>query len=244
MGECAGTDNRFVCRDRHVADLADGLAGAPDFVVIDAGLHIHDVFTHFDRHDHFFQRTVTGALTDAVHCPFYLTCASMDGCNCIANGQAQIVVSVDGNNRFIDIRYAFVQAGNDVGELERHGVADGVRDIDGGGTGVNRGFNHACQIGDWRTTGIFTGEFNVVGVVASPFDHVNRTLNNFIQRATQFCGDMHRGGGDKSMDSECFGHFQRFCCHVDIFFYAASQSTYAAIFDGAGDGLHGLEVTR
>ena len=51
----AGTHNRLVSRDGHVADLADGLAGTPDFVVIDAGMHIHDVFAHFDRHDHFFQ---------------------------------------------------------------------------------------------------------------------------------------------------------------------------------------------
>ncbi len=36
--------NRFVGRDRHVTDLADGLAGAPDFVVIDVGVYVHDVF--------------------------------------------------------------------------------------------------------------------------------------------------------------------------------------------------------
>ncbi|MNT52586.1 hypothetical protein D3C72_1896190 [compost metagenome] len=55
VGEGASADNRFVRRDRHVANLANGLAGAPDFVVINAGLHIHDVFAHFDRHDHLFQ---------------------------------------------------------------------------------------------------------------------------------------------------------------------------------------------
>lgn len=86
--EGASTDNGFVGRNWHVANLADGLAGAPDFVVINASVHVHDVFAHFDRHDHFFQRAVACALTDAVHRPFYLTCASMYRGDGVTDGQA------------------------------------------------------------------------------------------------------------------------------------------------------------
>ncbi|MNP65298.1 hypothetical protein D3C76_1608780 [compost metagenome] len=88
MGEGAGADNGFVRRNRHVADLADGLAGAPDFVVINAGLHVHDVFAYLDRHNHFFQRTVACALTDTVHGAFNLTRAGMDGRDGVTDRQA------------------------------------------------------------------------------------------------------------------------------------------------------------
>ncbi|CNU14684.1 Uncharacterised protein [Salmonella enterica subsp. enterica serovar Bovismorbificans] len=73
VGKSAAADNRFVGRDRHVTDLADGLAGAPDFVVIDVGVYVHDVFAHFNRHDHFFQCAVTGTFSDTVHRAFNLT---------------------------------------------------------------------------------------------------------------------------------------------------------------------------
>ncbi len=48
----------FVGWDRHVTNLADGLAGAPDFVVIDVGVYVHDVFAHFNRMRRFFQCAV------------------------------------------------------------------------------------------------------------------------------------------------------------------------------------------
>ena len=66
--------------------LADGLAGTPDFMVIDVGVHVHDVFAHLDRHDDFFQRAVTGAFADTVHRAFYLTSASVDGGEGVADG--------------------------------------------------------------------------------------------------------------------------------------------------------------
>ena len=88
MRECAGTDNRLVGGDRHVANLADGLAGTPDFIVIDAGIHVHDVFAHFDRHDHFFQGTVACAFPDTVHRTFYLTGTGVNSGDGVADGQA------------------------------------------------------------------------------------------------------------------------------------------------------------
>ena len=190
--EGASADNRFVSRNGHVANLADGLAGAPDFVVIDAGVHVHDVFAHFDRHDHFFQRTVARAFADTVHRTFYLTRTGVDGGDGITHGQTQIIVGVDGDNCLINIEYAIVQSGNDVGELKRHGVADGVRDVDGFRTRVDGGFHDARQVFDWRTARILTGEFNVIGVVACAFHHIHRALNHFIQRAAQLGGDVHR----------------------------------------------------
>ena len=242
--EGTGADNCFVGRNRHVANLADGLAGAPDFVVINAGVHVHDVFAHFDRHDHFFQRTVTRAFTYTVHRAFYLTCASVDGGDSITHGQTQIIVGVDGDNCFINIWHAVIQAGDDVGELKRHGVADGVRDVDGFRARVDGGFHNARQVFDWRTARIFTGEFNVIGIVACALNHVDRALNHLIQRAAQFGCDVHRRGGNKGVDTERFGDLQRLGGDVDVFLYAACQGTDAAVFNGARNGLYGFEITR
>ena len=116
-------------------------------------------------------------------------------------------MGVHGYDGFVDIRDAIVQAGNDVRELERHGVADGVRDINRRGAGVDGGFYHARQIGDRRTARIFTGEFDVVGIISCAFNHIDCALDDLIQGATQLGGDVHRRGGDKSVNAERFSDF-------------------------------------
>ncbi|MND96270.1 hypothetical protein D3C80_885550 [compost metagenome] len=137
--------------------------------MIDVGVHVHDVLAHFDRHDHFFQRGVACAFTDTVQGPFNLAGASLYCGDGVADRHAQIVVAVNGDNGFIDIRYAVIQGGDNTAKLVRGGVAHGVRDIDGGRAGIDSGFHHATQVIDWRTAGVFTGEFYVVSVVTGAF---------------------------------------------------------------------------
>ena len=207
VGAVANADALYDEKGEKTADLADGLAGAPDFMMINVGVHVHDVFAHFDRHDHFFQRAVAGAFADTVHRTFYLARTGVDRGEGVTDSDAQIIMGVDGNNCFVDIRHAIIQAADDVGIFERHGITDGIRDINGGGAGVDRRLHDASQIGNRRTAGVFTGELNVVSVVACPLHHIDRALNNLIQRTAQFGGDMHRRGGNKGMNTESLGHF-------------------------------------
>ncbi|SAQ32875.1 Uncharacterised protein [Klebsiella oxytoca] len=153
-------------------------------------------------------------------------------------------MGMDGDNGFIDIGNVFVQAGYDIGEFERHGVADGIRDIDGRCAGIYRGFDDAGQIGNRRTASIFTGKLNVVSVVAGALNHIDSAFNHFIQITAQLGRDVHRRGGDKGMNTEGFRDLQRFRRNVDIFFNAAGQRANAAVFDGACDGLHGFKIAR
>ena len=90
---------------------------------------------------------------------------------------------------------------------EWHGVADGIRDINGRGAGADSRFNDASQIVDRRTACVFTGEFHVVGIVTRTFHHINSAFDDFIQRAAQLGGDMHRRRGDEGVDAERFRHF-------------------------------------
>ena len=53
-------------------------------------------------------------------------------------------MAVDGNDGFVDIRYAVEQFTDNAAELVRGGVTDGIRNIDSRGTGVNRGFDNAA----------------------------------------------------------------------------------------------------
>ena len=162
-------------------------------MMINIGVHVHDVFAHFDRHDHFFQRAVAGAFADTVHRPFYLARTGVDHGEGVTDSDAQIIMGVDGNNCFVDIRHAIIQAADDVGLFELAWYSRRYPDINGGGAGVDRRFHDASQIGNRRTAGVFTGELNVIGKLRARLTpHIDRALNHFIQGAAQFGGDMHR----------------------------------------------------
>ena len=91
-------------------------------------------------------------------------------------------MGVYGDDGFIDIWYAFIQARNDCPKFERHGVTDGIGDVNGFGTCVNSSFNNASQIGDRGTACIFAGELHVIGIITRTLNHVDRALNDLIQR--------------------------------------------------------------
>src|SRR5688572_12282997 len=114
-GVCEGVraDNGFVARDRHVGYLADNLAGAVDFFVINVGVNVHVVAAGADRHDHFFQRSVTGAFTDTVQCAFNLARTGLYRGDGVTDSHAQIIVAVNGNNRFINVWNTLIQIGDD-----------------------------------------------------------------------------------------------------------------------------------
>lgn len=52
-------------------------AGTEDFLVINVGVHVHDVLEHFDYHDQFFQQAVGRMFVDTIQCAFYPACARL-----------------------------------------------------------------------------------------------------------------------------------------------------------------------
>ena len=60
-----------------------------------------------------------------------------------------------GKNRLIGIRDAFAQAQNGLAELVRQAIADGIRDVQRGGAGIDHGFQNSAEKILFRTAGIF-----------------------------------------------------------------------------------------
>ena len=85
MREGIGTNNGLVRLYRHVAQLADQLAGTMNFLMFDVGVHTNQILTGFQDHRDFFQRGITGTLTDTVDSTFDLTGAHLYGTNGVGN---------------------------------------------------------------------------------------------------------------------------------------------------------------
>ena len=74
------------------------LAGGVEMLGVDAGFVREAVAAGLDGHDDLFERSVAGALADAVDGALDLPRAGLDGGQRIGHGQAQIVVAVDADD--------------------------------------------------------------------------------------------------------------------------------------------------
>ena len=130
------------------------LAGDRGLVRIAVGAHPHG-------HDDFFQRCIAGALADAVDGALHLARTGLHSRERVRDRQAEVVVAVRGNSNFVDAGNFFTQGANEAAVFLRHGVTDGIGNIDGGGAGCDHRFDYLAEKRDVGAGGILGREFNV-----------------------------------------------------------------------------------
>ena len=138
-----------------------------------------------------------------------------------------------------------VNAGNQATELRWRGVADGVGNVDGGGTGGNRRFDHLVEKLGVTPPGVFTGEFNVFNQGAGIAHHLGHDREHVLAALAQFVLEMNVAGGNKGVDpaAGCWSH--GIGTGLDIGLRGTGQSTNdRTVFTThlLGNSLNGREV--
>ena len=117
-----------------------------------------------------------------------------------------------------------------------HGVAGGVGNVDDGGSGIDRGFDHFEQVRRIGAAGVFGVELDVVGVLARQFDGVDGHLQDLdsllgerlaVAFILEFADDVDVGCADAGVNARPLGFGQRFAAGVDV------------VGDGAREGADG-----
>ena len=80
----------------------------------------------------------------------------------IGDSQAQIVVAMHRNHRLVDVGHRAVDAGNQFAEFSRCGIANRIRNVDGGGSSGDGGLDHLVHVFRIAAAGVLTGEFDIV----------------------------------------------------------------------------------
>ena len=114
-----------------------------------------------------------------------------DGGEGIGGSHPQIVVTMYRNNGLINIGHTVKEVGDDVAEFFRQCVADSVRNIDGCCAGINGVFDHSAKIVYRGTSCVFTGEFNIIGVVSGLFYASGSHCHNVITALFQLVLDVN-----------------------------------------------------
>src|SRR5271157_5754630 len=134
VGEGVAADDRLVPLHEQAGDRRDHPADRVQTLGLDTRGQPEVVVTRLQRHDDLLERGVAGALADAVDRALHLPRPGLDPGQAVGHRHAQVVVAVRADDRPVDVTDAFLQRANHGGILGGRGIADSVRDVDGGRT--------------------------------------------------------------------------------------------------------------
>src|SRR3569833_106620 len=206
MGEGVAADDGLVGLGSEADDGAQKLAGGEEVFGVDAGLIRIAIIAGLHDHDYLFERAVAGALADAVDGAFDLAGSGSYGGERIGYGEAEIVMAVyryDGG-----IAKGFDDAADQLAVLIGRGVADGIRDIDGAGSGGDYGFRNLFEIFGVGAGSVFGGEFDVIDIVADELDGGDGGVEDFLARLLELVLQMDVAGGEEGVDAGAFGFLE------------------------------------
>ena len=151
-----------------------------------------------------------------------------------------------GNHGLVDVGHAAVDAGDQLTEFRRSGIAHGVGDVDGGSAGADGGLNHLMHIFRIAATGVLTGELDVVDEGAGVGHHLAGDLQHLGAGFAQFVLQVDVAGGDEGVDATAGRWSNRLGAGPDVAGGGAGQAADHRARGGAdrvGDALDGVEIT-
>ena len=106
-----------------------------------------------------------------------------------------------GNHGLVNVRHVGVDASNQLPKLRRGGVANGVGNVDGGGTGGDGRFDHLVHKFRITAAGVFAGELDIVDQGAGVGHHLGGDRQHLSAGFAQFVLEVDVARGNKGMDA-------------------------------------------
>ena len=183
-----GLDHKAGCLTNHAT-------GSKNVLCFNADFKIEVILAGFQRHDHFFKRTVSGTFTQTIDSALHLSgTANFYTGKGIGNSHAQIVMTMHRPNGFVAVGNTLTQVFNEFSIKLRDGVADGIGHIDGCSTLLDNRLEHTTQEVGIGTVTIFGTKLNVGHEVASKTNRELGLLKNLIWRHAQLFFHVQRTG--------------------------------------------------
>jgi hypothetical protein len=240
--EGVAPDDRLVVLHRERGDGGNELRRPRQHLGVDGGPIRHHVVAHPHRHHRLFQRSVAGALADAVDGAFNLPRAGAHAGERVRHRHAEIVMAVHGKASLVGIRHPLAQHLDEREIFLRHRVADGVGDIDGGGAGLDRRLDAAAEEVVLAAGAVLARPLDIVGVPPRPRHRGDHRLVDLFRLHLQLPLHVHRRGGDEGMDARALRRLDGFAGAVDVVEAGAGEAADHRFLGALGDLVDGGEV--
>ena len=131
---------------------------------------------------------------------------------------------MDGQYDVVDIRHVVLEITEQPVELRRNGVADGVRDIDGCGTGFDGCGDDLGEIAEFGARRVFRRELDVVDQFAGHPDGAYSALDDLFLRHLELVLTMDGTGRHEYVDAMLLGALDSFVDFFDVGGVAARKT--------------------
>ncbi len=151
-------------------------------------------------------------------------------------------MAVGGKNDFFGAGHAAAEHGKNAFHVFGDGVADGVRDVDGGGTRDDGGFDAAAQKVRFGAAAVFGGPFHVVHEFAGEGDGGAGEFEDRVRLHFQLVFHVERAGGEEDVDAFALRRAHGLGGAQDVVFRGAGEAGDDGAFDLLGDAFDAFEV--
>src|SRR5437763_3080472 len=242
VGEGVLPDHRLVARDVESRRSRHHPARRAELLRTDARAQAEEVVARAQRHHHFLERTVPGALADPVDGALHLPRPRLERRQAVGYRHAEIVMAVDAEHHAVDAADLGAQVLDDGGEVRRHRVPDGVGDVDGRGARLDGALHHFDEEVRLRACRVLGGELHVVAALARVLDGAGGDADHFRLRHPQLVLAVDRARGEEDVDPTARRGRQRLEDGVDVRPVRARERADDGALHLPGDRFHGLEI--
>ncbi len=240
--ERVATHDGLVGLHRKAQHARKRLAGGINALGVNAGGKRQPVAAHLERHYDLLQRSVSGALSDAIDRAFHLARPRFDGRQRIGDRQAEVVMAVHRDGDVLDAAHLFPNGADQRRKFCGNGVADGVGDIQRGGAGFDHCFQHLAEIAHVGAGSVLRRELNLIAQGSRVADGLHCLTQRLLARNLQLELQMDIGRGQEDMDARPPGVAERFPSTINVLAGGARQPRDRGPAHPAGHRLHRAEV--
>ncbi len=190
------------------------------------------------RHHHLLEGGIAGAFADPVHGHLDLPRARAQRRQGVGGGEAQVVLTVEGDHRLLELRNVPKQLANGIRQAVGQHVAHRVGDVDGarpGEEGHPHQLGHELRIGAGR---VHRRELDVVAVAARASHRGLRHPEHLLATLAQLLGEVHVAAVDEDVDARLRGAPQRSARGVHVTRHGPGQAADRGVAHLAGHGFH------
>ena len=237
-------DDGFVGLHGEARMLADETAAPHDLGAIDTGSQAIGIAPGLDGHHDLFQRGVASPLTDTIDGTFDLPCPGTHGSQAVGDGQAQIVMTVDGDARLVYVANVLPDPNDEVEELLRRRVAHRVGDIHRRRSGIDGRLQQAIDVLGIAPRGVHGRELHVVAVAPGASYVLVSQRQHLFSVLAQLVEEMNLRAGQEDVNTRPCRFLQGLPSSIDSGFVCVGEAAYDGTLHLAGDALDGCQFPR
>ena len=237
-----GADNRLIRLHRKPRNARDEFRYGNNLRGVDTRRARKHVLARVHGHHDFFERRIAGALTKAIDGAFDLPHAMHYRGKRIGHRDAEIVMTMHRPNSPARIGHPLAQRCDQLAELPRHGIANGIGNVYRGCAGGNHRLQQTAQEVGFRTACILGRELDIVGVLARPLHRLDGLFQDLLRHHAQLHLHVDRRARNEGVHAPGFRALERFAGATDVVLVGTGEAAHSAILDRQRDRFDRLEI--